>query len=185
MKLSTHHRSSLHQLVSILVLTSLSLIMAGHAAVAGSERGTIGFGLGSSANCFPQDGSFAQSLYSLCPHVWRTDGEASSNQQLIGRWSRFEGTSASSYVFYANGRYGRSSQAGHDGQVRNFEQQGRYRLQGNELVVRPDNSDLPTMQYQISWHEEMYQGSRIRSMTLHGNLFGRSFEEHYAYEGQP
>lgn len=185
MKLSPYNRSPLHQLVSILVLTFFSLIMACHAAVAGSGRGAIGFGLGSSANCFLDDVSSAQLFHSLCPHVWRTDGGTSSNQQLIGRWSSFEGTAAISYVFYANGRYGRSSQAGYDGQVRNFDQQGRYRLQGNDLVVRPDNSDLPTMQYQISWHEERNQNGWIRSMTLHGNLFGRGFEEHYAYEGQP
>lgn len=184
MKLSTYHRFPLHQLFSMLVLTLLGLIMTGHVAFAGSERGTIGPGLASSANCLLADTPSAQLFHSLCPHIWRTDG-GTSNQQLIGKWSSFEGTAAISYVFYANGRYGKSSQAGYDGQVRNFEQQGRYRLQGNELVVRPDNSDLPTMQYQISWHEERNQNGWIRSMTLHGNLFGRGFEEHYAYEGQP
>ncbi len=99
MKLSLYNRSPLHQLVSILVLTVLSLIMAGHAAVAGSGRGAIDFGLGSSANCFLEDVSSAQLFHSLCPQVWRMDGGASSNQQLIGKWSRFEGTSAGSYVF--------------------------------------------------------------------------------------
>lgn len=193
MKLSTYNRSPLHQLVSILVLTLVSLILAGHVA-AGSGRGTIGFGLGSSANCFSKDGSFAQLFHSLCPHVWRTDGGTSSNQQLIGRWSRFEGTSAGSYVFYANGRYGRSSQVGYDGEVRNFEAQGNYRLQGNELVTRPDNPKSPTIRFQVSWHEEMNQGRRIRSLTLVGVMPGIpgdplmpgfSFEEHYYYEGQP
>jgi hypothetical protein len=150
MKLSPYNRSPLHQLVSILVLTFFSLIMAGHAAVAGSGRGAIGFGLGSSANCFLEDVSSAQLFHSLCPHVWRTDGGTSSNQQLIGKWSRFEGTSAGSYVFYANGRYGRSSQVGYDGEVRNFEAQGNYQLQGNELVTRPDNPKSPTMRFQVS-----------------------------------
>jgi hypothetical protein len=193
MKLSTHNRSSLQQLVSLLVVTLLSLIMAGHSAAAASGRGTTGFGLGSSANCFPKDGSSAQLFHSSCSHVWRTDGGASSHQQLIGRWSRFEGTSAGSYVFYPNGRYERSSQVGYDGQVRNLEQQGQYRLQGNELVTRPDNPNSPTMRFQISWHEEMNQGRRIRGMTLVGVLGVPGdplsppfpFEEHYYYEGQP
>lgn len=193
MKLSTHNRSSLHQLVSILVLTFLSLIMAGHAAVAGSGRGTIDFGLENSANCFPKDGSFAQSFHSLCPHMWRTDG-GTSNQQLIGKWSSFDGNAAISYVFYANGRYERSSQVGYDGQVRNFEAQGNYRLQGNELVTRPDNPKSPTIRFQVSWHEEMNQGRRIRGITLHAEIPGVpgdpfsppfSYEEHYDYEGQP
>jgi hypothetical protein len=192
MKLSTII-ASLHQLVSILVLTFLSLITAGHSAAAGSGRGTTSFWLGSNANCFPEDVSSAQLFHSLCPHVWKTDGGTSSNQQLIGKWSRFEGTSAGSYVFYANGRYGRSSQVGYDGEVRNFEAQGNYRLQGNELVTRPDNPKSPTMRLQVSWHEEMNQGRRIRSMTLAGVLGDPGdplspvipFEEHYYYEGQP
>lgn len=193
MKLSMQNRSPLRQLVSILVLTLFGLVTADHAAVAGSGRGTIGFDLENSANCLSENAPSAPSLFSLCSHMWRTDGGATLNQQLLGRWSRFEGTSAGSYVFYANGRYGRSSQVGYDGQVRGFEQEGQYRLQGNELVVRPDNRNSPTMRYQVTWHEEMDQGRMIRIITLAGVLGVPGdplsplipFEEHYYYEGQP
>lgn len=193
MQLSMDNRSPLHQLISILVLTLISLIMTHQTAVAGSGRGNISVGLESSANCFPENLSSAQLFRSLCPHMWRTEG-GTSNQQLIGKWSSFEGTAAISYVFYANGRYERSSQVGYDGQVRNFEAQGNYRLQGNELVTRPDNVNSPTIQFQISWHEVMNQGRRVRGMTLFTQRPGIpgdplsppfSYEEHYIYVGQP
>jgi len=132
---------------------------------AGSGRVNVVFGVGPVETCSLDDASFAQLFHSLHPHGWQADGANSLGREIAGVWSFDSAVAAAAFVFTPTGRYTFSArfklETGKDGK-----NEGRYEIQGDELLLISDDSDQGTQRSRISLYEEWRQGHWTRGMSL-------------------
>lgn len=130
-----------------------------------SGRVNIVFGLGNLAYCKLNDASFAQLFHSLRPRGWNADRASTLARDLVGTWT-IAAAGIMDYAFDANGRYKLGYALRVNDDTAHGDSQGRYVLQGSELVLTPDHRNREPERYHVNVFDEWDKGRWKRSMSL-------------------
>lgn len=131
---------------------------------AGSGRVNVVFGIGPVETCSLDDASFAQLFHSLRPHGWQPDMSDSLSRQVVGTWSSETATADAAYVFTQGGRYTFLTMFKSDPEA-GGKDEGRYEIQGDELIMNSDNSNEQTQRARVMVYERRENDHWDRGMT--------------------